>query len=139
MYPTEPILPEATFDAIVNAASVAGDDSLWLRYLEEEYREGTGYWAVSGDDFPGYQSLGWIAVRNALFSPSGRWGILISDDDIAIAGARDEAFIESLSRSIPRSLHDQLTDFSAYYRTYVKEGDPEDRLPALLEHLKDNE
>jgi hypothetical protein len=118
LYPVSYLLDENEFAALASAAQAEGDDSLYLSITEEfaDY-DGTNasHWLLNYWEYSEYCELDRIGVlENAMYSPAGRWGILISQEQHAIA-AGTKSFIESLHSNHPE-WRESLTAFTEDWR-----------------------
>ena len=117
LFPINRELEEGQFDALARAASALADDLFYFFTVERpwsedqlesalqeqstvEPMEGSGdqRWAIPFD-YGAYSDVGAIDV-SALCSPSGRWGVLVSNDDHAVVGGSD-TFIAHLLAQFP--------------------------------------
>lgn len=90
LYPVAYLLEPMQFAAVVTAARSVGDECLCLSVTEQfDGVSGTEAVHYIFDYWEGaeYQSLGEVGVlENALYSPSGQWGLLISHEQHAVVG-----------------------------------------------------
>ena len=118
LFPINRELEEGQFNALARAASALADDLFYFFTLERpwsedqlesalqvqstvEPMEGSGdqRWAILFD-YGAYSDVGAIDV-SALCSPSGRWGVLVSNDDHAVVGGSDTFIAHLLSQFPP--------------------------------------
>ena len=151
------------WDDLVRAAVVAGDARAFgclitylqlspeqiaeLERLDREddawFRE-RGISVASGPAPPGWEielggtALEWddtiIPYDHALFPASGRWGILLSDENHAVVGAASASFIDAIA---PRGRDHDVPDYLALLAGF-REHSPSARVawvPGLLGHL----
>lgn len=103
-------LTKEQFEALVGAINTVGDTKINVSEVESE----TDCFAVQGNNDK-YQCQHWrldkgilyneyfrlpIIVENAIFSPNGKWGILISHEEHAVIGGTDE-FINAFKELYP--------------------------------------
>jgi hypothetical protein len=130
LFPVGPLLDADEFNAISEAARRSGDSSVVVKLLERSRDEPAG-WLIDVDDSGGYRVLRPAEV--ALFSPSGRWGMLFSHERHSVVGGED-GFVENLRALWPDDVDDDVEDFLAYW----KEDFGGDDLPAWLRDVLSN-
>jgi hypothetical protein len=104
LYPESYMLEEAEFAAVARAGREVGDTHVIVS-ITEEFGVTAGadanHWQLRGTDYAAYQRLASVGVlENALYSPSGRWGLLMSHEQHAIAGGTAR-FIHELLATHP--------------------------------------
>ncbi len=103
LFPIAHELEEGQFDALARAASREADDRFYF-FTEQQStvdpmeQSGHSLWAMPFD-FGAYSNVGALDL-SALCSPSGRWGVLVSNDGHAVVGGSD-GFIAQLVTSFP--------------------------------------
>lgn len=100
LYPVGPELDDDELDAVARAAEAIGDDGFYVSvvgFLEAERLDWHWYVPLSG--LTAYDSLD-VTYDSALYSPSGRWGMLVSLEEHAIVGGTPE-FLERLLAEYP--------------------------------------
>jgi hypothetical protein len=66
-----------------------------------------GHWVVTNQNiYSDYSSLK-IILDNAIYSPSGKWGVMISHEDFAVIGA-DITFIKRFKQCYPNWEEEKL-------------------------------
>ena len=104
LYPVPYLLEPEQFVAVVAAARTMGDDRLCIS-VTEEFDGLSGlkaeHYIVNYWEETEYQALGTVGVlENALYSPSGQWGLIISHEQHAVAGG-SRSFWDALALSFP--------------------------------------
>jgi hypothetical protein len=102
-YPIEGYwLTRPQYDSVVNAARALGDSTFYLSLVEH-----SGDWVARGEHwlckFPRYEEYRGIeslVLENALYSSSGRWGVLISHESHALVGGSRE-FVHHVMTGYP--------------------------------------
>lgn len=104
IYPVHYLLEREQFDAFVEAARSAGDDAICLSVTEgfpTQPSDQQRHWLLEFWDFEEYQELTPIGVlENALYSPDGQWGMLISHEQHALVGG-SRSFMSTLATAFP--------------------------------------
>lgn len=144
LFPTAPYqLDEDMYEAVASAAEAVGDTTALLT-LTEGYKggregfESCGHWQIELRSDP-YAVLSkdkeWISlVENAIYSPTGTWGLIISHEEHAVVGG-PPAFVEAIKRNLP-GVEDQLQEFLLTWQDYRDRlGTQIDWLPELLRHI----
>lgn len=98
LFPTSYQLEPAQLAVLKRAAQSVGDDSVFLESLEAITPD-EPYWEfpVVGDG--PYDVIEFVLV-NAIFSPSGQWGLVISEEDHAVIGGVPE-FMRTIADDFP--------------------------------------
>lgn len=129
-----PVLDQLTrpqFEAIGRAAKSVGDTWFYFALVAEGTVEEEQHWpqvnlshlcAIPFADYISYEGTPLMGT-SALWSPSGRWGMLVTHDDFAIAGGTSQ-FMRQLVSAYPRN------DPSAR-----RDVPPEDQVELLLEDV----
>jgi hypothetical protein len=100
LYPVGPELDDDELDAVARAAEAIADEGFYVSvvgFLEAERLDWHWYVPLSG--LTAYDSLD-VTYDSALYSPSGRWGMLVSLEEHAIVGGTPE-FLERLLAEYP--------------------------------------
>ena len=103
LFPVALQLEEGQFGALARAASGHADD-LFYFFTEQQStvdpieESGHPLWAIPFD-YDAYSAVGALDM-SALCSPSGRWGMLVSNDSHAVVGGSD-SFIAELLAHLP--------------------------------------
>lgn len=121
VYPCEQYIEPPLINAIITAASHLGDTGCYLYDLWAgkdspiycyipfsnffEAYLGTG----KHEEYLGYKLGTSLSLENVLYSPNGKWGIMISHERHGMLGGSVE-FIEKISQAIP-DLDRQVYDF----------------------------
>jgi hypothetical protein len=135
LYPTQSILDERWLLPLCGAAARRGDAGFYATYLEREYADREGVWFIACDDLAPYQALPWTSVANALVSPSGHWGVLVSNESVSVLGTDDDAFAERFRDELDRPLEAGVNELLEYYQHYAQFGTSVDALSRLLSHI----
>jgi len=102
LFPVSFELEAGQLAALRGAAATVGDDSAFLLLLAGTPDE-PHYWELPSADASPYEPFDFL-LENALLSPSGQWGMLISSEDHAvIAGA--PVFMQVIRERFPQSDH----------------------------------
>jgi hypothetical protein len=106
LYPVDPELDGDQLDALAMAAEVVGDEGFYVSLVGFDEAETLDcHWYVPLCELASYDalepcSIGGLTHDNALYSPSGRWGMLISLEEHAIVGGTPD-FLERLLSDYP--------------------------------------
>lgn len=117
VFPIAYRLTEDQFAAVVRAARISGDPGICVSAVEGG--EDADYpfprhWYLQLWETSEYQRLTGIGVlENAIYSPLGKWGIMVSQSDHAVVGGAKTAVEEILS-AFP-SREDSLREFLDYW------------------------
>ena len=100
LYPLAYLLDEAEFLAVSLASKALGEESMLLSVVEEfdgNDGEKARHWEL-GHSFADYCHLPEVGVlENAIYSPQGSWGLMISSEQHALLGGNAE-FVETVIR-----------------------------------------
>lgn len=135
LFPVTRTLEEDQFGALAHAAAGLSEDSFYFftdqPWSVDSSEPGHQLWHIPFD-FAAYDEVGAIGA-SALCSPSGRWGLLISDEDHAVVGG-PEAFVAELSARFPPT-EDPIVHWQVEAPD-VPDGAPEEEATRLLEASK---
>lgn len=114
-------LDQELYKALKKAALILGDTKFYLLLLNEFI--GDANWIISFDDDKSFQFIEDKAFPDcAIYSPQGKWGILVYDDLSAVIGGTEE-FTKTVFENLPSNRKEK--DLG----TYLKElKDSEDSL-----------
>jgi len=130
-------------DAVITAASALGDRGCYLTLLgraPELRPEVPCHWYIpfskisayrEGDEVFGYA----LILQNVLYSPQGKWGLMMLTDGLGVLGSCSE-FIEALRSQLP-DLERQVYGFLEDYQSLKASGleGMSDKLSALLKQI----
>lgn len=137
LFPVAFILDRGQFAALFEAAAAVGEREVLLSVVEgsSSGRVRGPHWRVGASDYDEYCALGEPGVlENALYSPSGLWGLLVSHEQHALVGGKQE-FISTLEASFPK-FRQGISAFLAYWRENRERRGTDTRwIVALLSHL----
>jgi hypothetical protein len=112
------------FRALAQAAAIESDDfayqfdvEQWPKFGWDERRR--EYWRIQLDDYVSYErppdDANIVIMQNAVVSPRGAWGLVISDENHAIVGGSDE-FAGVLLRDLGVSEQEMMDRWIAVWR-----------------------
>lgn len=138
LYPVPYLLEPEQFDAVVAAARVTGDYRLCISVTEEfDGLSGARAEHYLLDYWEGaeYQRLSAVGVlENAVYSPRGQWGLMMSHEQHAVAGG-PRAFLDTLASRFP-SFEPSLEEFLQSWAMYHNQRNADvSWLETLLTHL----
>ena len=138
LYPVPYLLEPEQFDAVVAAARATGDDRICISVTEEfDGLSGARAEHCLFDYWEGaeYQRLGAVGVlENAIYSPRGQWGLMMSHEQHAVAGG-PRIFMDELASRFP-SFEASLEEFLQSWAEYRDQRNAEvSWLETLLTHL----
>lgn len=137
LFPVAFTLDREQFESLVGAARAVGDEALCVTITEgdsSEQRPDDRHWLVDFWDFTEYQGLPALgALENAIYSPEGRWGLLISHEQHAVVGGC-EAFMEALVGHWPDSERG-MADFLTYWDVAKAQGASTEWVRPFLIHV----
>lgn len=113
IYPAWYSLTESQLQALVQAVKSVGDDAFYLSLLERiQDPDEAQHWFIPLDDVETYRSVPWPVrgLENALYSPTGRWGIKFTMDQYAIVGG-SRIFMDTLFAHLSISVDEQAHKF----------------------------
>jgi hypothetical protein len=129
-------------EAIVLAATKLGDLGFYLSIIERPTPQAQNelyHWHFSFTDMDAYLSLDYPSIlEHTLYSPSGRWGLMISHEDHALLGGT-WTFFKTMKKIIP-GFDDirQVHGFLAYWEYWWKRCEADiSWIPGLLTHVYD--
>lgn len=130
-------LQEDQFRALLDAAYVVGDEKVFISVVEGEpdFSSHLGHWkCLMPLNFNKYEQLP-IYLENALYSPSGKWGILISHEEHAVIGGT-ELFINTFKKGFTE-WEEGLDNFKELWEYNQKHYNSNiDWLPKFLSHIQ---
>ena len=130
-------------DALVSVATRLEDDGFYVSIIErptpdsEWSRRDDWHWYLPFAEIEAYGSLGdALSLERTLYSPSGRWGLMISHEDHALLGG-EAVFFEAMREAIPGFDNiGQVQHFLSDWRYYNAEtGADVSWIPDLLTHV----
>lgn len=117
LYPTDGcLLTEGQFAALSDACKKNNEDHFMVVVVEGVKIDSIGsndMTLVRVGDYKGYSSLN-LTLENAIFSPVGEWGVLISHEMHAVLGGSN-LFVENYNH-IDRSADKQWNEFKSIWR-----------------------
>lgn len=140
LYPTYGYYLETQqFQALIGALHDCGEREFFISMVEAEpeprnwdSKEFT-HWVCEKPTLEEYMSIG-VFIENALYSPSGSWGILLSHEDHALLVCQP-SFWDAFQSRYPNWRQD-LEQFIELWRFHEKERDVDvGWLEPLLDHL----
>jgi hypothetical protein len=149
IYPTDGyyLTPEQ-FEALLNAANIVGDSEIYISEVESEsdcFTAGESdrkyqckHWVVENQiQLNQYYELP-IVLENAIYSPQGKWGIIISHEEHALLGGMNE-FMKYFKASYNK-WNEDTESFIVTWESNKKLYDSNlDWLPKILRHINQNE
>lgn len=136
IFPTDSYhLEEAQFNALLAAVETRGDQRFYISEIEckpNPFLDRCDHWVCQRPTFEDYTRLP-IGVWNAIYSPDGSWGLLLSDELHALL-ACDQSFWNEFSEHYPYSERDRA-EFLKYWERYQKEDTYTDWLQRFLNLL----
>jgi len=139
LYPVAYELEPVKLQAVVAAAQVVGDIGFYLSVTERppvSDQNRPYHWFIPLEDPGLYYSLNGyqFVLENAIYSPKGRWGMIISHEQHAIVGGCDP-FLNTLFAHLSVSEAEQVNAFLSNWRdNYNRFGSKIDWLPRLMTH-----
>lgn len=138
LFPVYYELEPPLLDALATAALQQGDSEFFLSVLErpaEKDQDRPYHWCVSTSGLDGYRTLGYpFVLENAVYSPEGKWGIMVSHENHALLGGT-ASFVDNV-RSLVPNIDDQVFDFlAAWEQNKLQLGSSTDWLPNLVKHV----
>lgn len=119
LFPVRYELSAQMMGALASAAVDLGDDGFFLSVLErpaEAQQDRPYHWFIPFDTLDHYWSLTYpFVLQSALFSPTGRWGLLISNEGHAVVGGPSR-FVAELVGAMADSLDAQADAFLREWR-----------------------
>jgi hypothetical protein len=129
-------------EAIISTATKAGDSGFYLSIVERpppKAQDKPYHWYFPFTEIKTYSSLDYPAIlEHVLYSPNGRWGLMISHEDHALLGGT-QVFFNTMREIIPgfddiNQIQDFLTDWKHYNKEH---GADINWIPRLLTHVYD--
>lgn len=130
-------------EALVSASTGLGEAGFYVSVVERPRRgskrdcEEDWHWYIPYSEMEAYHSLGYVFVlEHTLYSPSGRWGLMISHEDHALLGG-EAVFFTAMREAIP-GFDDvaQIQEFLSVWEYYrVQAGADVSWIPDLLAHV----
>jgi hypothetical protein len=138
LFPTDMYhLDEFQFRALRTAIEATQEQNFYISEIEwqpDTFQRGS-HWLCSEPTFEQYIKLP-IGVENALYSPDGRWGILLSHELHGFM-ACDRAFFDAFTQNYPQ-VKDDIEQFREYWRDREQQGMTVDWLDQLYRTLSDS-
>lgn len=126
------------FGAVCAVAAAVGDVQICVS-VTEEFESGSGltatHWIFESWEYAEYEDEpSFRVLENAVYSPSGKWGILFSHEQHAIVGGSPE-FMSTLTREYP-DLTQSTVEFLRYWSDVSqRHGTSVKWVPLLLAHI----
>ena len=136
LYPIPHKFSEEQIEAIGAAARVVGDDGFYFSFTEvpsEWLEEGLGNWFIPLQDLSAYTRLD-PAWEHILYSPQGKWGIIVSHEFHAVVGG-SARFLGTLTARFP-----PVQPFQEVHPPLYEVHEPRSPIPAkqqVYEFLRD--
>lgn len=123
-------LTKEQYSAVVEAAKAIGDTGFYISVVEYDgdFFEKGEHWLCPFSPHEDYLKLP-LVLENAIYSRSGKWGLIISHEDHAIIGGSD-AFVREL-----RSNYNNWETDILELRVYWKDNKNSDWLEKVLASL----
>jgi hypothetical protein len=143
LYPVPYLLERDQFDSVIEAARKEGDDSFCVSITEGADtlagRSERIHWIFDYWEYEEYRDLQIAGVlENAVYSPNGKWGMLVSQEQHAIVGG-SASFIRSLSNSFP-NYGESASAFTVFWNDlHRRAGIDVGWLRPVLAHVYDDE
>jgi hypothetical protein len=119
LYPVEYELDARQLAALVVSAKAAGDEGFYLSALERppaDAQDRPYHWYVPFAAIAKYRDLGSVFVlENALYSASGRWGLMISHESHAVVAGTNR-FVGDLLSTLATPRESQARAFIEHWR-----------------------
>jgi hypothetical protein len=133
IYPTDGYyLSELQLNALIKTLDEIDESQIFISEVETlPYDPFTkdGHWVLSDFNYEEYESIS-LPVENAIYSDSGRWGLLLSHEQHALMVA-DETFA-NIFQNYYQSLDKDLKEFKLYWDEIKLQGVEISWLPKLL-------
>lgn len=139
LYPIAYELETIELQAVALAAQAVGDNGFYLSVIERpsEVEQNRPYhWYIPLEELKKYHALSYpFVLENAIYSPRGKWGMIISHEQHAVVGG-DNIFLSTLLSHLLVSADEQLKEFLATWKNnYSRFGSNIDWLSGLLTHV----
>ncbi len=139
LYPVTYELEPSELQAIATAARTVGDDAFYFSVLErpaESEQDRPYHWFIPLEDRNTYHSLGYpFVLENAIYSPKGLWGMMVSQEQHALVGGCD-IFLNTLYAHLPVSEDEQVREFLITWKdNRDRLGSKTDWLPRFMTHV----
>jgi len=139
LYPVAYQLEMTELQAIAIAAQAVGDDGFYFSVMERSDELEHVYpwhWYISLNSLEDYYTLSHpFVLENALYSPEGKWGIMISHEQHAVIGGSN-LFLDTLIYHFPGSPEEHLEAFlDTWKANHLRVGTNIDWISNLLTHI----
>lgn len=136
LFPVRYVLRPPLLEGVIAAAKKVGDTGFFVSVVESEGSPWTGEWRKLPEEtrrvpydwyVPVEQAANYYptvkvyGTNNAIYSPSGKWGILISDEDHAVVGASGD-FVATVSNHVAE-MDSQVYEFLGYWKEIHEKRD----------------
>jgi len=136
LYPVAYVLDRAEFVAVFQAASAVGDAAICASVVEGRVPVPRGpHWRLEHWEYDEYRELQDLGVlENALYSPTGKWGLLVSHEQHALVGG-SAVFVSALAKTFP-DFEGSIDRFLAFWReNEVRHNSDTTWIKGLFVHL----
>lgn len=138
LYPVSYLLDAEQFQALADVARSIGDDAICVSITETNKRldaPDARHWILEHWEWTEYHELGDVGVlENAVYSPIGQWGMLISHEQHAVLGG-SERFMQEMAARFP-AFQESLGEFLTYWSENSRRHNADvDWVAPLLSHL----
>jgi hypothetical protein len=138
LYPVAYTLERDEYEVVAQAAHVVGDSAMVLSIPKNgddiDPLEYPVHWLLEFEDFTEYELTRASIHENALYSPAGKWGLLVSHEQHMVVGGSVE-FVETMVRGFPGAER-ALEEFLNTWAEHKQKRDVDTAwIHALLVHL----
>ncbi len=122
-------------DIIFKVAQLMGDKGFFVSIITNPYQEDpkNDYrWYIPFSEKWRYPDLIWGPLANYVFSPTGKWGIML-DFEVSLIGG-DMNFFRLVNNDFP-IIESQVYDYLLFWKEEEKQGHPINWIPSLLQHV----
>jgi hypothetical protein len=138
LFPVGYLLDREQLAAVLAAARSVGDDTFCVSVTEHTREDGNannGHWKLAYWEVEEYLALSKVGVlENAVYSPQGTWGILLSQEQHGVVGGT-EVFVGQLRATFP-GFQRSVEAFLAFWRENERRHRANlEWVPRLLAHV----
>lgn len=138
LFPVHNVMDRLIARAIKKASSLVNETSFYLSVLERPdaaEQDRPYHWLIPFSQLEEYRELGYpFVLENAIYSPSGTWGVMFSHARHAVLGGPRQ-FVQAVTETLPNSVSQVDKFIATWKQNQERFGSNLDWLPRLLEHV----
>lgn len=131
-------LTESQYHALTEAAKCIGDNGIIISIVEtgiENFNSSEHWFLKFPTSYEEYINIP-LVLENSIYSPSGRWGVIISHEEHAVLGS-DSLFFETFKKFYPKWAQEKRNFLDMWERNVNKYGSNIDWMSDFLSNINE--